>query len=124
MAVDRAQNGDLITSMNRKLDAVVKAEIGVDDGRELPNIRGSPGRSIGSVEPHIPNNGDLQRASRCDHAHSNGRNRGNPCHSDIRSRTTIWVPRRNSVRADSFRVTPRAKALDGHTRECPSGSAR
>ena len=38
MAVDRAQNGELITSMSRKLDAVVKAEIGVDDGRELPNI--------------------------------------------------------------------------------------
>ena len=38
MAADRAQNGDLIMSMSRKLDAVVKAEIGVDDGRELPNI--------------------------------------------------------------------------------------
>jgi arylsulfatase A-like enzyme len=38
MAADRAQNGDLITSMSRKLDAAVNAEIGVDDGRELPNI--------------------------------------------------------------------------------------
>jgi hypothetical protein len=38
MAADRAQNGDLITSISQKLGAVVKAEIGVDDGRELSNI--------------------------------------------------------------------------------------
>lgn len=29
---------DLIMTMNGKLDAVIKAEIGTDDGRELPNI--------------------------------------------------------------------------------------
>ena len=38
MAADGDQNSDLITLMSRKLDAVVKAEIGVDDGRKLPNI--------------------------------------------------------------------------------------
>lgn len=38
LAADRAKNGDLITTMNGKLEAVIKAEIGVDDGREMPDI--------------------------------------------------------------------------------------
>lgn len=38
LAADRTANRDLILAMNSKLDALIKAEIGVDDGRELPNI--------------------------------------------------------------------------------------
>jgi len=38
LAVDRAKNTDLIRTMSEKLEAAIKAEIGVDDGRELPNI--------------------------------------------------------------------------------------
>src|SRR5205814_7319130 len=33
-ALDRANNHDLILSMSTKLEALIKAEIGVDDGRE------------------------------------------------------------------------------------------
>lgn len=35
---DKAANADLILTMNAKLNKIVKEEIGVDDGRELPNI--------------------------------------------------------------------------------------
>lgn len=38
LATDRASNAPLIMTMNGKLEAVLKAEIGKDDGRELPNI--------------------------------------------------------------------------------------
>ena len=38
LAVDRVKNAELITIMSGKLEAVIKDEIGVDDGRELPNI--------------------------------------------------------------------------------------
>lgn len=38
LANDRAGNAELLTTMNGKLEAIIKAEIGVDDGRELPNI--------------------------------------------------------------------------------------
>ncbi|HEY9035655.1 MAG TPA: sulfatase-like hydrolase/transferase [Pseudomonadales bacterium] len=35
---DQKANHDLIMTMNTKLEALIKAEIGVDNGRELPNI--------------------------------------------------------------------------------------
>jgi arylsulfatase A-like enzyme len=38
LAVDRTVNVGLITTMNDKLEAVIKAEVGKDDGRELPDI--------------------------------------------------------------------------------------
>ncbi len=38
LGLDRTGNRDLILLMNAKLNAVIKAEIGVDDGRELPKI--------------------------------------------------------------------------------------
>jgi hypothetical protein len=38
LAADSTQNRDIILSMNGKLEALIKAEIGVDDGRELPYI--------------------------------------------------------------------------------------
>lgn len=38
LAADRTKNAALITAMNTKLQALIKAEIGVDDGRELPEI--------------------------------------------------------------------------------------
>ena len=40
LAMDRAANGELLATMNGKLEAVIKAEIGKDDGRELPEISG------------------------------------------------------------------------------------
>ena len=40
LAVDRAGNANLLMTMNGKLEAVIKLEIGKDDGRELPNIAG------------------------------------------------------------------------------------
>ena len=40
LANDRAANAELLTTMNGKLEAVIKAEIGKDDGRELPDIAG------------------------------------------------------------------------------------
>jgi len=40
LASDRAGNAALLTTMNGKLEAVIKAEIGKDDGRELPEIAG------------------------------------------------------------------------------------
>ena len=38
LAVDRKANADLVLAMSNKLEKVIKAEIGVDDGREMPNI--------------------------------------------------------------------------------------
>jgi arylsulfatase len=40
LAADRARNGDLVLEMNAKLESVIRAEMGVDDGRELPDIEG------------------------------------------------------------------------------------
>jgi len=40
LAADRAANGDLVSAMSAKLEAVIAAEIGVDDGRELPDVEG------------------------------------------------------------------------------------
>ncbi|MFI5032491.1 MAG: sulfatase-like hydrolase/transferase [Reyranellales bacterium] len=38
LANDREKNAEALTLMNGKLEAVIKAEIGKDDGRELPDI--------------------------------------------------------------------------------------
>jgi arylsulfatase len=38
LAADREKNVDLIATMSGKLEAAIKAEIGVDDGREMPEI--------------------------------------------------------------------------------------
>jgi arylsulfatase len=38
LAADKDENRDLLLAMNEKLEAIIKAEIGVDDGRELPKI--------------------------------------------------------------------------------------
>jgi arylsulfatase A-like enzyme len=38
LGADRAANHDVIVAMHTKLEALIKTEIGVDDGRELPNI--------------------------------------------------------------------------------------
>ena len=38
LAADRAANAALIESMNGKLNAIIAAEIGADDGRELPEL--------------------------------------------------------------------------------------
>jgi len=38
LANDRAKNAEALALMNGKLEAVIKAEIGKDDGRELPDI--------------------------------------------------------------------------------------
>jgi arylsulfatase A-like enzyme len=40
LAADRATNGDLVLAMSAKLEAAISLEIGVDDGRELPDIEG------------------------------------------------------------------------------------
>ena len=40
LAADRAANAELLATMSAKLEAVIKAEIGKDDGRELPDIAG------------------------------------------------------------------------------------
>ena len=40
LATDRARNSELLTTMNGKLEALIKSEIGKDDGRELPDIAG------------------------------------------------------------------------------------
>jgi arylsulfatase len=37
---DRAANGDLVLARNAKLEAIIATEIGIDDGRELPDIDG------------------------------------------------------------------------------------
>lgn len=38
LGANGTKNRDLVLAMNAKLDAAIKAEIGVDDGHELPNI--------------------------------------------------------------------------------------
>lgn len=38
LAADRKANGDLVMGMSEKLEDIIKAEIGVDDGREMPDI--------------------------------------------------------------------------------------
>jgi arylsulfatase len=38
LAVDREKNADLIATMSGKLEALIKAEIGQDDGREMPEV--------------------------------------------------------------------------------------
>ncbi|MGO9038921.1 MAG: sulfatase-like hydrolase/transferase [Steroidobacteraceae bacterium] len=38
LGADSTKNRDLILAMNAKLEALIQAEIGADDGRELPNI--------------------------------------------------------------------------------------
>jgi arylsulfatase len=40
LAIDRVRNGPVLTTMNGKLEAVIKAEMGKDDGRELPDVAG------------------------------------------------------------------------------------
>lgn len=40
LAADRTGNAELVLAMSAKLEAVIGAEIGVDDGRELPDIEG------------------------------------------------------------------------------------
>ncbi|PYT02025.1 MAG: sulfatase [Acidobacteria bacterium] len=40
LAASKEANGDLVTKMNAKLEAVIKDEIGVDDGKELPALDG------------------------------------------------------------------------------------
>ncbi len=40
LAVDRKANAELLVAMNGKLEAIIRAEIGKDDGRELPNLPG------------------------------------------------------------------------------------
>jgi arylsulfatase len=40
LAIDRTKNAELLTTMNGKLEALIKSEIGKDDGRELPDIAG------------------------------------------------------------------------------------
>ena len=38
LAADRDKHKDLIAAMSAKLEAAIKAEIGVDDGREMPEL--------------------------------------------------------------------------------------
>jgi arylsulfatase len=40
LAIERTENADLLTTMNGKLEALIRSEIGKDDGRELPDIAG------------------------------------------------------------------------------------
>ena len=40
LAADRAANGALVLEMSMKLETIIAAEIGVDDGRELPDAQG------------------------------------------------------------------------------------
>lgn len=40
LGVERAKNEAVLASMNAKLEAIIKAEIGVDDGREMPDFNG------------------------------------------------------------------------------------
>jgi arylsulfatase A-like enzyme len=40
LAADKNNNNDLLLKMNEKLEAIIKAEIGVDDGREMPPFEG------------------------------------------------------------------------------------
>lgn len=38
LAADREKNADLVAAMSGKLEALIKAEIGTDDGREMPEV--------------------------------------------------------------------------------------
>jgi arylsulfatase len=38
LASDREKNAELITAMSGKLESILKTEIGIDDGREMPDI--------------------------------------------------------------------------------------
>ena len=38
LAINKSGNSKLIMTMSTKLEAIIKAEIGIDDGREMPNI--------------------------------------------------------------------------------------
>jgi arylsulfatase len=38
LAADRENHAELITTMSNKLEALIKAEIGRDDGREMPDV--------------------------------------------------------------------------------------
>jgi arylsulfatase len=40
LAADRNRNGGLLLEMSAKLEAAIRAELGVDDGRELPDVDG------------------------------------------------------------------------------------
>lgn len=40
LAADRNQHGELVLAMSGKLEAAIKAEIGADDGREMPPFEG------------------------------------------------------------------------------------
>ena len=39
LAAERGDNAELVLASSRKLEAVIKAEIGVDDGREMPQLQ-------------------------------------------------------------------------------------
>jgi arylsulfatase len=38
LAADREKSADLVATMSNKLEALIKAEIGSDDGREMPEV--------------------------------------------------------------------------------------
>jgi arylsulfatase len=40
LAHARGANADLVARMNAKLDAAIAAEMGADDGREMPEVAG------------------------------------------------------------------------------------
>jgi arylsulfatase A-like enzyme len=40
LAADRVGHADLLLAMSAKLETIIRAEIGVDDGRELPDVEG------------------------------------------------------------------------------------
>lgn len=40
LAVDRVKYGDLVSTMNTKLESMIASEFGVDNGRELPDVDG------------------------------------------------------------------------------------
>jgi len=40
LAANRDSHGDLVLAMSAKLESIIEAEIGVDDGRELPDVEG------------------------------------------------------------------------------------
>jgi arylsulfatase len=40
LAADRAANGPLVLEMSRKLETIMHAAFGPDDGREMPDFRG------------------------------------------------------------------------------------
>ena len=40
LAVDRETNAELVQAMSTKLESIIAAEIGIDDGRELPDVDG------------------------------------------------------------------------------------